>query len=224
MLRLHRLRFGAALLLLILASLACGKSQLPPKPLSPGTQKGEIVLKEDFSDPESGWNQVTTEDGASEYADGMYRIWINQPNMDIWATPGREFTDARIEVDALKVGGERNNRFGLLCRVNGDNFYAFLISSDGFYGIGKAILGQFQLLGEKQRFQSNEAIQTGSQTNHLRADCTGSTLTLFVNGRKLAQVQDSDLPYGDVGLLAGTNTAPGVDIRFDNFIVTEFSE
>ena len=31
--------------------------------------------------------------------------------------PGLKFTDVRIEVDALKVGGERDNRFGIICRA-----------------------------------------------------------------------------------------------------------
>jgi len=45
----------------------------------------------------------------------------------------------RVEVDALKVGGERDNRFGIICRAADLNsFYTFIISSDGYYALGKS--------------------------------------------------------------------------------------
>ena len=59
----------------------------------------------------------------------------------------------------------------------------------------------------------------GSASNHIRADCVGDTLTLYVNGMQLAQVKDARFPAGDVGLIAGTYATPGTDIRFDDFIV-----
>jgi hypothetical protein len=181
-------------------------------------QPGKIVFKDDFSNPASGWNQVSAPNGATDYADGMYRIWVNQSNLDVWAKPGLDVSDVRIEVDALKVAGERNNRFGVICRLSGaTNFYVFLISSDGYYGIGKVINGQFWLISDK-RLEASKLIHTGSASNHLRAECAGSTLTLYVNDEKLAEVQDDELHSGDVGLFAGSYDAPGIDIRFDNFV------
>jgi len=53
----------------------------------------------------------------------------------------------------------------------------------------------------------------------VRADCVGSTLTLYVNGEKLEQVTDSTFDSGDVGLLGGSFETGGVDLLFDNFIV-----
>ena len=67
--------------------------------------------------------------------------------------------------------------------------------------------------------QSSEKIKTGVAINHLRADCNGDTLSLFANGFPLAQVHDPTLSHGDVGVLAGTFSHPGVDVIFDNFIV-----
>ena len=67
--------------------------------------------------------------------------------------------------------------------------------------------------------QSSDKIKTGAAINHLRADCNGDTLSLVVNGFLVAQVHDPNLKHGDVGLLAGTFSQPGVDIIFDNFVV-----
>jgi hypothetical protein len=66
----------------------------------------------------------------------------------------------------------------------------------------------------------SDKILKGDATNHIRADCVGDTLTLYVNGEKLAEAKDSDFTSGDVGLMAGTFDQVGVDIRFDNFVVS----
>ena len=72
---------------------------------------------------------------------------------------------------------------------------------------------------DKARCKSSDKIKTGIAINHLRADCNGNTLTLYANGFQFAQVQDPNLKHGDVGLLAGTFSHPGVDVIFDNFVV-----
>jgi len=57
--------------------------------------------------------------------------------------------------------------------------------------------------------------------NHLRADCIGNTLTLYVNFNEVASVQDSDFATGDVGVLAGAFAEAGVDVLFQNFVVIQ---
>jgi hypothetical protein len=215
--RFHSIRWIIVTLMFVLASLAC--QLLTPRGSEERSKK--ILFQDDFTDPRSGWNQVITTSGETTYADGMYRIFVNGPNLDIWARPGRNLTDVRIEVDTYKVGGDRNNRFGLICRITGSgNFYTFLISSDGYYGIGKVKNKAYELIG-KDSLEHSDAIQLGSAPNHIRADCVGDTLTLYINGQKLAEVKDNSFTSGDVGLIAGTYDIPGTDIRFDNFTVYE---
>ena len=64
-------------------------------------------------------------------------------------------------------------------------------------------------------------INMGMAINHLRADCIGNTLTFYVNGFPISQVNDATLTSGEVGLLAGTFDEGGVDIIFDQFIVLQ---
>ena len=73
------------------------------------------------------------------------------------------------------------------------------------------------MLGQSE-MQADGNIKTGMAVNHLRADCAGDSLTFYVNGFKVASVQDSTLKAGGVGLLAGTFDQPGVDVIFDNFV------
>jgi len=151
------------------------------------------------------------------YAGDVARILVNALNTNFWSTPQQNFADVRMEVDAGKYGGPDANRVGLLCRLTGDDYYFFLISSDGFYGVGIFTGGQGVLLGQSE-MQANDHINTGMAVNHLRADCSGDMLTFYVNGFQVASVQNSTLKAGDVGLLAGTFDQSGVDVIFDNFV------
>jgi hypothetical protein len=178
---------------------------------------GSVLFQDDFARPISGWNRFTATEGTMDYNATGYRILVNALNTNFWSTPHKNFADVRMEVDAGKYGGPDANRIGLLCRLTGNDYYFFLISSDGFYGVGIFTGGQGVLLGQNE-MQANEHINAGMAVNHLRADCLGNTLTFYVNGFQVASVQDSRLKAGDMGLLAGTFDQPGVDIIFDNFV------
>jgi hypothetical protein len=92
------------------------------------------------------------------------------------------------------------------------------VTDTGSYAIYKLTGGQWEALAE---FGQSAAIQTGAATNHLRADCVGDTLTLYVNDEKVAEAQDLDFASGDVALMAGSYDTPGVEILFDDFVVRQ---
>ena len=180
-----------------------------------------VLFQDDFSNDQSGWPKVRTDEGITDYQDGMYRILVNLENQDFFGYPGLSLQpDVRIEVDATKVAGSDDNDFGLLCRYqDNNNFYQFLISSDGYVGILKYVDGSMQNLGAETLLE-NDAVHTGNAKNHIRADCIGDTLTLYVNGEQVSTVTDTSFGgYGDVGVFAGTYDTPGTDIYFDNFVV-----
>jgi hypothetical protein len=179
---------------------------------------GTTLFKDDFSSPASGWDHTKYAQGIMDYDGGGYRILVNTLQANFWSTPHKDFSDVRMEVDAGKLAGPDENRIGLICRSNGKAYYFFIISSDGYYGLGIFTNGQAALLGQSE-MQSSPKINTGMAINHLRADCNGDDLAFYVNGSKLADVHDPTLQHGDVGLLAGSFNQPGVDIVFDNFVV-----
>lgn len=205
-----------ALIVLIFTTASCQMTTS----LDGGTvEPGGVLFQDDFSDPNSGWDKISKDDGQTNYVDGAYRISVNQPNMDIWANPGLEFSDVRIEVDAVKMGGPDDNDFGVTCRARDKyHFYFLIISSDGYYGIGKISGDQQKLLG-MDAMQPSETIKQGAAGNHIRADCIGDTLSLYANGEKLASTKDTEYAGGDVGLIAGAFDTAGTDIYFDNYSV-----
>jgi hypothetical protein len=185
------------------------------------TQSGGVLYRDDFTDPTSGWGRNVTDNGTADYAGGGYRITIKTPGYDYWAVTGLTFTDVHIEVDALKIGGPEVNRIGLICRYRDNrNFYFLIVSSDGYYGIGKVKDGQVELLGQPQ-MQRTSAVHSGSASNHLRADCVADTLVLYVNDQAIGMASDMDFASGDVGILTGAFDEAGVDVLFDDFVVTK---
>ena len=187
---------------------------------SANASSGNVLFKDDFSSSTSGWDRFKSAEGTMDYDGGAFRIVVNALQVSFWSTPHKDFSDVRLEVDAGKIAGPDENRIGLICRYAGNQYYFFVISSDGYYGIGFFNNGQAALLGQSE-MQSSNQIKTGASINHLRADCNGDALSLYVNGSQLAQVHDPNLKHGDVGLLAGTFSHPGVDVIFDNFVVSK---
>jgi hypothetical protein len=144
---------------------------------------------------------------------------VRQPKLNIWSTSEKNFGDVRIEADVIKLNGPDENRMGLMCRYQGGDYYFFIVSNDGYYTIGKFLGGLVLLLGQSE-MQVSEAIKKG-ESNHLRADCIGNSLTFYINFTQVATAQDTDLPNGDVGVLAGAFAEPGVDVLFDHFVVIQ---
>jgi len=217
----RKLFYPLAVLLLTLAcALPGGISGPTVEPTMPAS--GTVLLQDDFSSPFSGWDQASAPQGVMDYDGGVYRFVVNAPDYNFWSTPGpvRQYTDTRVEVDTATLAGPDANRAGLVCRVTGEQFYFFVISSDGYFAVGRTNGAQSTLLGQDQMALSAN-IRTGLAVNHLRADCIGSTLTFFINGFPVSQVNDPVLTSGEVGLLAGAFDEGGADVIFDQFIVMQ---
>jgi hypothetical protein len=186
----------------------------------PVATSDNLLFFDDFSDPNSGWDQVDETDYSTNYYNNAYRITVNTDMYDSWANPNiRTYADAVIEVDATKNNGPDENDFGLICRYQDtDHFYYATISSDGYYGIVKVTSDSSDLLG-RDYLEYSDYISQGNATNHLRLECVGEALNFYVNGYLLDQQTDGDYSEGDVGLIAGTYDTPGTDILFDNFSI-----
>ncbi len=212
-------RLLALLSSLIILSLACSTTQAAPAPpQDQGVPSGSVLFQDDFAQPVSGWNRFSTAEGTMDYDAGGYRLLVNNLKTDAVSTPLKNFADVRMEVDSGKLGGPDENRIGLICRYTSSDYYFFVFTSDGFYSIGIFSGGKAQLLGQSE-MKADSNIKTGMAVNHIRADCVGDTLSFYINGFPVASVKDATLKSGDVGLLAGTFSQPGVDVVFDNFVV-----
>ena len=195
-----------------------GGTTAPTSTVQPSIAKGELLLSDDFSDPNSGWDVYQGgEDVATYYEGGQYHIEVYKVNWVGWGNPNCHFTDFVLEVDATQVAGPDDNDFGVLLRyVDGDNFYRFEISGDGYYS--------FDLLQDDEwvtliGWNETPAIRQGNATNRITVVCEGDLFTFYVNGQYLDEYRDSTFSEGDIGLLAGTIDEAPVHIAFDNLAV-----
>ncbi|UYN90342.1 MAG: hypothetical protein KIT08_03665 [Anaerolineales bacterium] len=182
---------------------------------------GAIIFQDDFSNASGDWVVESDALGTQGYYSEKYRITVSETNTVLWSdTLSGNYGDISVEVDSAKIAGPDQNEMGLLCRYSDGDFYAAGIGSDGYFSVWSRLSGEWNLLGMEE-VQFSEAIYTGTQTNRIRFDCVGSSLTLYANGTQLIQVQDSSLTTGDAGVYAGSFDVGGVDVVFDNFLIAQ---
>lgn len=205
------------LIFIAFASAACDVLALPV--LSQPAEPGSVLFSNDFSNPDGGQDSQVHQGAGVTFEQGALHIGVAEPHYSYWWRSGRQFDDAQIRVDAWREAGPEDNVMGIICRYqNENNFYAFLISSDGYGGIVKVKDGQYHLLtGETLEYI--DAIKTGSDMNNIGADCVGRHLFMLVNDTLVAWAEDGDFSSGEVGLIAGSFDLPGIEIAFDNFVV-----
>jgi serine/threonine protein kinase len=181
-----------------------------------------VVFADDFSDPASGWPTLqNTREGYGYQQDGFH-IVVHVIDRVSWAKTNREDGNTSIYVDATPVTEGALSYYGLLCRIQDDhNFYYFVIRSNGDYTFGKYKNAEFEPFFD---WTQSDAINKGSQTNRLKADCTGNTLRFSVNGVPLGEVTDADFISGFSGILVGALDAGGFEVRFNNYLITKTAQ
>ena len=226
-----------AIALLVSASLGCNLLSAVTTPTSDQVQtpaqgqvqvntqvpQSTVLFSDDFSDSNSGWDKTNTDTKITDYSNGSYRMYTSETQYDVWANPYRNFSEpVRIEVDATKINGPDDNDFGIICDYQDDdqNFHVGLISSDGYAVIAKLENQSWSYLSSDNMIPVDN-INQGAATNHIRFDCNQGSLNLYVNGVLIASAYDTTFVGGDVGLQVGTFDTGGVDILFDNFVVTK---
>jgi hypothetical protein len=178
----------------------------------------EPIFEETFDDNLRGWSEWEDEQGAKGVEDGGYYITVTETKWASWGTSeGLTFDDFVVEVEAQAVDGPDDNGYGLVFRYqDGDNFYYYEVSSDGYYSMGKMVADEWETL---VGWTESDLIRLGRQTNTLRVECDGPRMTFFVNGYQIEEVTDYDFSAGALGFMAEARDEPGVRVHFDNLRV-----
>lgn len=201
-------------LLPLIFGTGCNSAQFPDG-------SGSILFQDTFTSSQSGWDQYSDATYRADYVADAYRISVFDADTEAWSIPRLAFSDVIIDVNARKVDGPDDNVYGVLCRYEDpDNFYFFLISSDGYAGIGVYESGERRLLSGDSMLPS-DFINLGEGLNALRIECVGDKLSLSVNGHLINEFHGASEVKGDVGLIAGTYDFSGVEIEFDDFIIAK---
>jgi len=110
---------------------------------------------------------------------------------------------------------------GLVCRSSVEGMYFAIIRENGYFSIFRdnPTRGLFMLTQAKSR-----EILTGGAANQLRLDCVGSTITFYINSKKVASLQDDTfkLVFGRSGFFTKAGKNPDVSaITFSNLEIKE---
>lgn len=193
----------------------------PSKPASSG---GQVLFQDDFASTSSGWKTLKGDYGQFEYKDGAYHIFLEKADLNGFSLlPGSKFDNVTVEADVRLASGPSNVLVGLFCRAAAsetalNTAYEFFIRADGQFAILKRTSATFHDVVKSGG--DSKAVRTGNATNHLRADCSGDALALWVNGERLLTTTDRAFTAGQVGM--GVTTQPDhgqADVYFDNFAV-----
>jgi len=163
-----------------------------------------LILHDDFSDQESGWETLDTTAGSSRYTDEGLAIQVTAANQLLISTLPVDMDDIEFTALARQDEGDPDNPYGLVLRyTDDDNFYAFLVNRSNHYALLCRANGQWSA---PQNWTKSEAIRRAGNT--LRVEARGPRIALYANGELLVTIEDNRLSRGRVGLAAATFDRP----------------
>ncbi|HWQ11187.1 MAG TPA: family 16 glycoside hydrolase, partial [Roseiflexaceae bacterium] len=198
-------------------------STLTPEPAvataGPGatTEFGEVLLTEDFERARtSSFGEGSDSDGSFSIENGAYVITLERSGYFMWNAADGTYGDVAIEVDAT-VEGPSDGAAALLFRYqDADNFYIFRAFGDGTYSLQRYVANEPTFLVEPT---DSAALNGLGQSNRIRIEARGDTITLYANGQLLTEVTDGSFSSGQMALGISAQDEAGVTVRYDNLTI-----
>jgi uncharacterized protein YjbI with pentapeptide repeats len=203
-------------------SVALASTTMPngTKTSIPAPANSNLLFSSHFTHTSSAWPQVREEDAGNYNDDGGYRIYAPASQGRAVSPLGAgPYQDVAVEVDAKVLNSQTDEiASGVVCRRQDvDNYYGMVVFGDGYVSILRIKdANLIQIEGDDR----SELIGENVGSPHIRGECVGNTLTLYVNHKKVLEAEDSAFKSGGVGLIVYSgNPDAGADVQFDNFFV-----
>jgi hypothetical protein len=196
---------------------ACNRSG-PDQGFPAGT-----LYQHDFEENTGEWIVESDLDAAATYENGQLVLRVDSPNRVAWVSLAEQsFGDFVIETDARQISGPDDNSYGVLFRMRGPTeFYRFDISGDGHYGFLRRNNDDANPWTTITDWTRSPAIQQGANGNRLKILAQGSRFTFYINDQLVGEASDTAFRSGGIGLDAGSFQEGGVEIGFDNVVISE---
>jgi hypothetical protein len=170
--------------------------------------QGDAIYETSFADPAQAASEWGFPDGGTPVSEDGYSATITQGELAIdldgapnaWLNPDISGlpADQAVEATIGSSTGDPSALFGVACRAKLHAAgYVFLVGNDGYFTIGRFDgRGNAKAIVNAKGNGRTAALDTIG-VNTVRGECTGKkkvTLTLFVNGEKVATAVDPSPP------------------------------
>lgn len=209
------------LLSLVIGLASC--SLLPDQEEQTEPANEALYLDEFVLGKTGSWLLEGDDIGRTSIVNEQMVIQVNNPQtVQYTSLSAPIFDDFVLEVDGRLVTGDPASTYGILFRMQSpEEFYRFEISGTGLYIVERHDSGGqwARLLPD---WQDSEAIGQGlNARNRLKLVAIGPTVQYYVNDVLLGEFSDTAYTRGNIGLDAGTFGKIGLEVAFDNLIVTQ---
>lgn len=200
------------------------ETEPPPKPrpkvIPPPITLPRTVLKDDFSDPKSGFawkNRYAT----WAYENGKLHVTVRTPGhyASMVSLPN---TDVTIDVD---VTAQRAEGFGIVCRAtkHSKHFYSLLAESWDEFAVNEYFhtrLATATTTHTDMSYSEIDKLGRSRATVHLHAECIGAAQRLYIDGKARVAAADPWIQSGtEVGLAVVAKKGTDNDFVFDNLVI-----
>ncbi|HZR98721.1 MAG TPA: hypothetical protein VFE37_08445 [Chloroflexota bacterium] len=189
---------------------------------APSSGPSTVLLRDDFSDPNSGWPQQSSDPSRRRvgYENGEYRIVrVAGSGGSPLVFSSERFGDALIEIDARLAPPTENAYVYLDFRRQDDgSHYSFMVDpNDSTFTLRRNTADDGTALIP---WTSAPAIQGGTARNRLGVRARGAELIVYVNGQEVGRAQDGTLREGTLAFGVGSLNDGPADGRFGNLLVS----
>jgi hypothetical protein len=167
------------------------------------------VYTADFSGAAPDWS-LTTEANLRNYLQdsAFHAVYTTTAAYGTaWKVPKSfpVFRDFTLEMKGRYESGPQGNGYGVVFRyADSSNFYFFIVTPDGKWGLGRYLKGALSGL---VLLTADSAILKGKTPNTLRVVARGPNFTFSVNGKQVGTFTDSSHSAGTVGVFMSNETA-----------------
>jgi hypothetical protein len=208
-------------------------------------EPGELLYAESFDDSGKDWTLYDSNTGNIAQVNGsVMSLYIGTEQAVFWSEASPYFADFDVTVETRPVESPVESVYGVLFRErDASNFYAFFISTDGYYKLIRVVDNVERTLSN---WHTTDSIYTGAGVvNQIRVVGVDDLFQFYVNGDvielcipdhpanestplengeclggtwRITLVDDS-LPSGHLAVALQSDPSPEMTVEFDNVVV-----
>lgn len=184
------------------------------------TCQSYVTFEEDFDDNKNEWSESDVDKRYSEVKNGKFIIEQKESGSsgfwkEVTTNPHYNYS---IEADFKQVSGVDNNGYGLLWgRYDWDDYYAFVVSSNGFAKIYGKVDAEKVSIKDWTEFS---AVKPMGETNNLKIVQKDKQVKFYVNG----ELFHTNEYIATVGELTGFKLDNNMRVEVDYIDITHYKQ